>query len=77
MKDLAKKEYLDEARFELGTEVQFFKFGLEEVISILIALGLITIGLFYLTPISIDIILGGFFGAFLLLLYFYIKIGTN
>lgn len=77
MKDLAKKEYLDKARFELGTEVQFFKFGLEEVISILIAIGLITIGLLYLTPLNIEIILGGFTGAFLLLLYFYLTIGTN
>lgn len=77
MRDLAKKEYLDDAKLELGTEVQFFKFGLDDVCIISMVIAFITLILIYFTPINIDLIIGGFSGAFLLLLCFYIKVGTN
>ncbi len=77
MKDLAKKDYLDEAKLELGTDVQFFKFGLDDVAYISIFIGIITMLLIFITPINLDLIIGGFTGAYLLLIFFYIKVGTN
>jgi len=33
--------------------------------------------LIFITPINLDLIIGGFTGAYLLLIFFYIKVGTN
>lgn len=78
MRDLAKQEFLkDQAKLELGTEVQFFKFNFDDVCIYTTIMALITMILYYFTPILIDLIIGGFSGAFLLLLFFYYKIGTN
>ena len=78
MKDLSKQEFLkDQAKLELGTKVQFFKFDLDDVCSYTTIMALITLILYYFTPILLDLIIGGFTGAFLLLLFFYYKIGTN
>lgn len=78
MKDLAKKEFLDnKAKLEFGTQVQFFKFDFDDVVQFTTIITLITLILIYFTPMLMEYIIGGFTGAFLLLLFFYFKIGTN
>jgi|LUMQ01.1.fsa_nt_gb hypothetical protein len=76
MKDKAKKDFLD-AKLELGTEVQFFEFGFDEVVNYSTLLALIIVLLYWLTPIGTTFLLGLYIGAIISLILFYIKFGTN
>ena len=78
MKDLSKQEFLkDQAKLELGTQVQFFEFDMDDYLTFNSLLGLVVALLLIFSPIPLDTILSAYTGSFITLLIFYIKFGTN
>ena len=78
MKDLAKKRFLkDQAKIEIGTQVQFFDFNMDDYLTFNSLLGLVVALLLIFSPIPLDYILSAYTGSFITLLIFYIKFGTN
>jgi hypothetical protein len=76
-KDFAKKEFLDNARLELGTKVQFFRFNLDDMILASMVPAIVTFVLYWLTTIDADLLFAMYLGSWLTILIFYIIIGTN
>ena len=77
MKDIHNNRLLDQARFEIGTEVQLFQFSLDKAILYNLIMGAIT-GIIVLTfPQTANYVGSAYLGAFILLTFFYIKYGTN
>lgn len=81
MKDFANKEYLDDlkdqARFEVGTQVQFFEFSditLMKWITVLTSLMMFN---YWTELININIAFSFFIGAYVMLIVFYLKYGTK
>lgn len=78
MRDLAKKEFLkDQAKIEIGTQVQFFEFDMDDYLTFNAVLGLLVAILLMFAPMPLDYILSAYTGSFITLLIFYIKFGTN
>lgn len=77
MKDIHKNRLLDQARFEIGTDVQLFEFSFDDAIIYNCIIAGIC-GLFiYLMP-QYSVYAGFFYlGAFVMLSLFYLKFGTN
>jgi hypothetical protein len=76
MNDLHKPTYLD-AKMELGTEVQFFSFTLNDLCTYSLILGFLTVLLLNLIPTYYTEVLSLYSGSFITLIIFYIKWGTN
>ena len=76
MKDLNKPTYLD-AKMELGTKVQFFRFNLNDLCSYLMILAFLTLFLIYLIPNHYTEVLSFYTGSFLTMVVFYIINGTE
>ncbi len=78
MKDLAKKEFLkDQARLELGTQIQFIDYSFDDFIIYSAILGGFTAIIYFLTNISPELLFSAHLGALITLLIFYIKFGTK
>ena len=76
-KDLAKQEFLDKVKLDLGTQVQFFEFSFDDMVLSSMIPAIITALLFWLTTID-TMILFGMYGASLLTIFvFYLIYGTN
>lgn len=76
MNDLHKPNYLD-AKMELGTQVQFFSFTLNQLCSYLMVLAFLTLLLLNLIPTYYTEVLSLYSGSFITMVVFYIKYGTN
>ena len=76
MKDLHKPDYLD-AKFELGTRVQFFSFTLTQLCTYTMVLGFLTLPLLFLIPTHYSDVLCLYTGSFITMVVFYIIYGTN
>ncbi len=77
MKDIHNNRLLDQARLEVGTEVQLFEFSLDKAILYNLIMGAITGFIVLAWPQTANYIGCGYLGAFVLLTFFYIKYGTN
>ena len=76
MNDLHKPNYLD-TKMELGTQVQFFSFTLNQLCSYLMVLAFLTLLLLNLIPTYYTEVLSLYSGSFITMVVFYIKYGTN
>jgi len=75
-KDLHKPTYLD-AKMELGTQVQFFSYTLNDLCLYSVFIAVLTLLLIYLIPTYYTEVLSLYSGSFITLIIFYIKWGTN
>ena len=76
MNDLHKPSYLD-AKMELGTQVQFFSFDLNDLWRYTIFLAVLTLLFIFLIPNHLTEVFSCYMGSFITLVVFYIKNGTN
>ncbi len=77
MKDIHKNRLLDQARFEIGTEVQLFEFSFDDAIIYNCIIAGICGLCIYLMPQFVNYIASAYIGAFVILGLFYAKFGTN
>ncbi len=81
MKDLAKKDYLDElkdqARFEIGTQVQFFEFNDITMMKWIAVLTSLMMFNYWTELINMNIAYAFFIGAYVMTVVFYIRYGTK
>lgn len=76
-KDLARQEFTDKVRLDLGTEVQFFEFTFDDMVLSSMIPAIITMLLFWLTTIDTMILFGMYGASVLTIFVFYLIYGTN
>ena len=76
-RDLAKQEFLDKVKFDLGTQVQFFQFSFDDMILSSMIPAIITALLYWLTTIDATLLFAMYGSSWLTILIFYIIYGTN
>lgn len=76
-RDLAKQEFLDKVKFDLGTQVQFFQFSFDDMILSSMIPAIITALLYWLTTIDATLLFAMYGSSLLTILIFYIIYGTN
>jgi hypothetical protein len=76
-RDLARQEFTDKVRLDLGTEVQFFEFTFDDMVLSSMIPAIITMLLFWLTTIDTMILFGMYGASVLTIFVFYLIYGTN
>jgi uncharacterized membrane protein YfhO len=76
-KDLHKQQFVDNARLELGTKVQFFKFNLDDMVMASMVPAIVIFVLYWLTSIDAGLLFATYLGSWLTILVFYLIIGTD
>lgn len=76
-KDLHKKNYVDKARLEFGTQVQFFEYTLDDVVQYNTILGGLAALIFFLTDSYATELFFAYIGAITMTIIFYFKFGTK
>lgn len=76
-RDLARQEFTDKVRLDLGTEVQFFEFTFDDMVLSSMIPAFITMLLFWLTTIDTMILFGMYGASVLTIFVFYLIYGTN
>jgi hypothetical protein len=76
MQDLHKPSYLD-AKMEVGTEVRFFKFSMNNLLMLTMFIAVLTLLLMFLMPNYWTEVFCSYMGSFVTLVVLYIKYGTN
>jgi len=75
-KDLHKPTYLD-AKLELGTQVQFFSYTLNDLCLYSVFIAVLTLLLIYLIPTYYTEVFCSYIGSLFTMIIFYVKWGTN
>ena len=76
-KDLHKQQFVDNARLELGTKVQFFRFNLDDMILASMVPAMVIFVLYWLTTIDVNLLFTMYGASWLTILVFYLIIGTD
>lgn len=76
-KDLAKQEFLDKVKMDLGTQVQFFEFSFDDMVLSSMIPAIITALLYWLTPIDATLLFAMYGSSWLTMFIFYLIYGTN
>lgn len=76
-KDLHKQQFVDNARLELGTKVQFFRFNLDDMILASMVPAMVIFVLYWLTTIDVNLLFAMYGASWLTILVFYLIIGTD
>ena len=76
-KDIHKQDFIDKARFELGTQVQFFEYTLDDVVQFNTILGGLVALIFFFTETYATELFFAYIGAFAMTIVFYLKFGTK
>jgi hypothetical protein len=76
-KDLAKKEFLDKVKMDLGTQVQFFEFSFDDMVLSSMIPAIITALLYWLTSIDATLLFAMYGASWLTMFVFYLIYGTN
>lgn len=76
-KDLAKQEFLDKVKMDLGTQVQFFEFSFDDMVLSSMIPAIITALLYWLTSIDATLLFAMYGSSWLTMFVFYLIYGTN
>lgn len=76
-KDLAKQEFLDKVKMDLGTQVQFFEFSFDDMVLSSMIPAIITALLYWLTSIDATLLFAMYGSSWLTMFIFYLIYGTN
>ncbi len=76
-KDLAKQEFLDKVKLDLGTQVQFFEFSFDDMVLSSMIPAFITALLYWLTSIDATLLFAMYGSSWLTMFVFYLIYGTN
>lgn len=76
-RDLAKQEFLDKVKMDLGTQVQFFEFSFDDMVLSSMIPAIITALLYWLTSIDATLLFAMYGSSWLTMFIFYLIYGTN
>lgn len=76
-RDLAKQEFLDKVKMDLGTQVQFFEFSFDDMVLSSMIPAFITALLYWLTSIDATLLFAMYGASWLTMFVFYLIYGTN
>ncbi len=76
-RDLAKQEFLDKVKLDLGTQVQFFEFSFDDMVLSSMIPAIITALLYWLTSIDATLLFAMYGASWLTMFVFYLIYGTN
>ena len=76
-RDLAKQEFLDKVKMDLGTQVQFFEFSFDDMVLSSMIPAIITALLYWLTSIDATLLFAMYGSSWLTMFVFYLIYGTN
>ena len=76
-RDLAKQEFLDKVKLDLGTQVQFFEFSFDDMVLSSMIPAFITALLYWLTSIDATLLFAMYGSSWLTMFIFYLIYGTN